>query len=84
MGSSGASHAKIRLERITGGRIRHDEFIVALNKAGKGIGAIKGAQFTIEVTSTQAVVTMIKAMTSDLGEIYQSRPRTIAQPSPAI
>lgn len=83
VGLSGASHAKIRLEKISGGRIRHDEFIVALNKVGKGIGAIKGAQFTIEVTSTQAVVTMIKAMTSDLGEIYRAPSKPIAQPAPA-
>jgi|GEM_PF-5666477 len=84
LGLSGPRHAKIRLEKTAGRQVQRTEFTFPLNKDGKGLGAVNGAEFTIEVTPTQALITVVRAMTSALGDVYPSPPKPILKPVPPI
>ena len=67
LGLTDTNHVRIRLERISGSGTVRDEFIFPLDKDGNGQGAVAGCEFKIQASSMRAVVTVTKAMTSDIG-----------------
>ena len=83
LGMSSTHRVKIRLETITPGKVRRDEFSFTVDQDGKGAGAINGAEFTIEATPTQARITVVKAMTSDRGESVQPPAEPVLRGVPA-
>jgi len=83
LGMSSTHRVKIRLETITPGKVRRDEFSFTVDQDGKGAGAINGAEFTIEATPTQALITVVKAMASDRGEPVQPAAEPVLRPLPA-
>lgn len=82
LGMSSTRRVKIRLETTTPGKVRRDEFAFTVDQDGKGAGAIDGAEFTIEATPTQALITVVKAMASDRGEPVEPSKDPVSPSSP--
>lgn len=68
LGLDGDGNARIRHERILRADTVRDEFIFPLNEQGLGMGAVRGAEFSIQATPLRATITVIKQMTSGLGD----------------
>jgi hypothetical protein len=74
LGLSGTRRARFRLERMAGRHVQRSEFSFPLTGDGNGVGAIDGAQFTIEATPTHVIVTMTRPISSDRVEDPPAQP----------
>lgn len=68
LGFAGPQTVRIRHEIVGVGEPLRDEFTFPVDTNGFGIGAIKGAEFTIHATPLKALITVTKPMTSSIGE----------------
>lgn len=68
LGFSGSQTVRIRHEIVGVGEPLRDEFTFPVDANGFGVGAIKGAEFTIHATPLKALITVTKPMTSAIGE----------------
>lgn len=67
MGFSDDRHVRVRLERLLPTGPVRDEFTFPVDNQGQGVGAVRGAEFTIAANPTKATIVVTKSMTSDLG-----------------
>lgn len=84
LGLSGRDRAKIRFAKVTARKTRNVDFTFPLDAEGRGVGAVNGAEFTIKAARTEAVITVIKAMTSDVGRPLPAPPTQNVGAAPAI
>lgn len=68
LGIDESKRARIRHERVVPGDILRDEYTFPLDPEGKGVGAVRGAEFSIHAGPLRAEIVVNTAMTSGLGE----------------
>lgn len=68
LGFAGERLVRIRHERITAHEVLRDEFNFPVSENGIGMGAVRGAEFSIIATPVRATITVTKGMSSDIGE----------------
>lgn len=68
LGFAGEGMVRIRHEVVTPSDIVRDEFTFPVDANGNGVGAVKGAEFTIDAGPVKAVITITQAMETSIGD----------------